>query len=255
MASSVFLDSRRKAYNNAKVALEASGQYIVNDTELATAKQKKNLRVAQSYVWSEIPMTPNNSSYVLNVIDQQYNVGNINLLPAERRIKQQDVFFTYALWFGIRINIQGWQGQQQQIMTFPSAVVNGPLPNYLPDIDALLGIWNYGALNVTVNGDVLTPAWDLSQHMVINQTQTLSLSSNPPYDQVNQAEDGWLITEPNWIINGGNNNIYQVVYPNNYNLIFQGVNAGTTAQVNMIMRWDGFLAQNASSIMNNAPAK
>lgn len=255
--SPALLDSRRKAYQNAVEALEADQQYVVNNMNRALKTNKKNIRVAQSYVWSEIPLNANTSDYVLNVIDQQYNVGNTNLLPSERRIKQQDVFFSYALFFGIRVTVANWQGQTQQIMTFPSATVNGPAPFLFPDIDALLGIWNLGDLNVTVNGDVLTPAWDMSQHLVINQTQASigGVPPNPNYDQVNQAEDGWLITEPNWIINGGNNNLYQVTYPNNYSSIFGGVNASTTSTVNLIMRLDGFLAQNASSIMNNAPQK
>jgi len=257
MASTAFLDSRRKAYLNAVAALQADGQYIVNDTERAIKMGKKNIRVAQSYVCSEINMTANSSSYVLNVIDQQYNVGNNNLLPSERRIKQQDVFFTYALGFYIR-QTNGWQGLSYILQTFPTAATNGPAPSFYPDASTLMGIWTDGTLQVTVNGDVLTPAWDLSQHLCINQSQENpgGVPVTPFYDQVNLGEDGQVITEPNWIINGGNNNIYQITYPNNYGNIFGGVNAGSTSiTTSIVMKWYGFLAQNASSIMNNAPAK
>jgi hypothetical protein len=253
----ILLDSKRKAYINAVAAIQSNPQYVVNDEAASIATGKYNVTVAQSYVWSEIPVNANNSQYVFNVIDQQYNVGNNNLLPAERRVKQQDVFFTYALWFGIRINVPSWQGQQQQLMTFPSAACQGALPGLFPDTQALCALWSTGALNVTVNGNVLTPGWDLSQHLVINQTQEngSGVPINPYYDQVDQGQDGWVVVEPNWIINGANNNLYQVNYPNNYNLVFGGVNSGCTAQVNLIMRWYGFLAQNVSSIMNNATKK
>lgn len=256
MASTAFLDSRRKAYNNAVMALEEDGQYIVNSERKAMKLGKKNIRVAQSYVWSEIPTTPNSSSYVLNVIDQQYNVGNNNLLPEEKRIKQQDVFFTYAIGYFIRV-VNLWPGTYYQLMTFPSAIVAGTPPFFFPDPSCLMGLWTSGSLNVTVNGDVLTPGWDLGQHLFIPQTigNVGGVPSNPYYDQTNPAEDGFAITEPNWIINGGNNNIYTINFPNDYNRIFAGVNAGVTTQVNLVMKWYGFLAQNASSIMNNAPAK
>lgn len=257
MASTAFLDSRRKAYLNAVAALQADGQYIVNNTEQAIKMQKKNIRVAQSYVCSEIIMTPTSSSYVLNVIDQQYNVGNNNLLPSERRIKQQDVFFTYALGFYIR-QTNGWQGLPYILQTFPTAATNGAAPFFYPDVSTLQGIWTDGTLTVTVNGDVLTPAWDLSQHLCINQSQANpgGVPVTPFQDQVNLGEDGQVITEPNWIINGGNNNIYQINYPNNYGNILGGVNlASSSISTSIVMKWYGFLAQNASSIMNNAPAK
>lgn len=257
MASTAFLDSRRKAYLNAVAALQADNQYIVNNTDMAIKQGKKNIRVAQSYVCSEIPMTPTSSSYVLNVIDQQYNVGNNNLLPAERRIKQQDVFFTYALGLYIRMT-NGWQGLPFILQTFPTAAVNGPAPAFYPDVSTLQGIWTDGTLTVTVNGDVLTPAWDLSQHLVIPQSQANpgGVPVTPYQDQLDLSEYGQVITEPNWIINGGNNNIYQITYPNNYGNIFGGVNAASTGITSsIVMKWYGFLAQNASSIMNNAPAK
>lgn len=217
----------------------------------------KNIRLAQSFLCSEIPMNVNTSSYVLNVIDQQYNVGNNNLLPTEIRLKQQDVFFTYALQFYIRI-ANGWQNMPYQIMTFPSPMLQGPAPLFFPDVASLLGIWTAGRLNVSVNGDVLTPAWDLSQHLCINQSQTLPGRTGANwYDQVSLQEDGSVIVEPNWIINGGNNNIYQVTYGTNYGNILGGVNATTSGTVNIFLglKWYGFTAQNASSIMNNAPLK
>jgi hypothetical protein len=253
----ILLDSKRKAYMNAVNAIQSDSNYVCNDEAKSIATGKYNVTVAQSYVWSEIPVNPNNSQYVFNVIDQQYNVGNAALLPAERRVKQQDVFFTYALWFGIRIS-GGGQGSQQTLQTFPSAYYQGPSPLFFPDVTTLVALWNTGVLNVTVNGNVLTPAWDLSQHLVINQTETSTQGGplpDPLYNQVDNGQDGFVVVEPNWIINGANNNIYQVNYPNNYNNIFGGVNAGTSVTVNLIMRWYGFLAQNVSSIMNNATKK
>lgn len=255
--SSVFADSRRRAYNQAVKMVEEAGNYVVNDTKGSLQSGKTNIRMAQSFICSEIPLTSSSTSYVLNVIDQQYNIGNTNLLPGELRVKQQDVFFTYAIGFFVRFNVQGWQGESQVLNTFPDPAIVGALPNFYPDASALLGIWTYGRLNVTVGGDVLTPAWDLSQHLVINQTMgnTGGVPSNPYFNQVNLAEDGYAIAEPNWIINGGNNNQYQVTYPNNYNNIFGGVNAGSTVQTSLVMKLSGFLAQNASSIMDNASAK
>jgi hypothetical protein len=78
------------------------------------------------------------------------------------------------------------------------------------------------------------------------------------FDQINYANDGLIVTEPNWIINGGNNNLYTVTYGNNWAAVIgasSGGNQNSTIPLFGIMVWDGWLAQNASSIMDNAAAK
>jgi len=244
----------RLALREAIKTIEASGEYICNNQPLATKNGKKNVRVAQSYLWSQIPLNSNVSSYVFNVIDQQYNVGTQGLLPMERRLKQQDVFFTYKLGFYLLcVSTAAETNYQFTLMTFPSANFYGNAPWGIP-IANLMGLWTAGQLNVTVNGDVLTPAWDMGQHLVIPQTQVppVGINGSPFFDQVNLNEDGYVVVEPNWIINGGNNNIYTVAYPNNYLNITTGSTGGigNGFQLHLVLKWQGFLAQNVSSIMD-----
>ena len=242
------LSSHRLAYNAAVNTVTRSGEYVVNDEKGARTKGKKNIRLAQSYLWSETQLT-GNSSYVMNVLDNKYNVGSSNLYPMEKRLKQQDVFFTYALGFFILPISPGGGSFQFQLMTFPSAQFFGSGGSNLP---SLLGLWTAGSLNVTVNGETLTPAWDLGQHLSIPQTQVPAnpIAGSIFYDQLDLSQDGLAVVEPNWIVNGGNDNQYIINYPSNYSSIGLG-----TLNYHIVLKWYGFLAQNASSIMDNSTMK
>lgn len=236
--------------------LQASGQYVVNNEAAARSKKLKNLRVAQSYLCSIIPITASNTQYVMNVLDNQLNQGNATILPAEQRLKLQDVFFTSALGFHlVQLGWNGFPGTNiYQRYTFASDQLHGPLPN-IPDTLGLSGVWGAGRLEVKVNGEVVTPYWKMIQHEVINQTQANGYANARPYfDQNNYSEDGYVITEPNWILNGGNNNLYTITYDNTWQYVLGSNNAGNLFNFGIAMTWDGWLAQNASSIMDTAPS-
>ena len=72
MASSAALSARNRAYVRAKNMLEGhdpktgakNGAYIVNDTAEARSSGKRNLRMAQSYLQSVIPINANNTQYL-----------------------------------------------------------------------------------------------------------------------------------------------------------------------------------------------
>lgn len=256
MASQTILDARNRAYVRAKRKLEANGQYVVNDEAKARKDGKKNLRVAQSWLASAVPLSAANTSYSYNLMDNMANSGNAGLiLPQEQRMTLQDVFFTSSL--GFYLGLFNWAGaalqNQFQYYAYPPPSISGPLPS-IPNVSALTGIWG-GELEVKTNGEVVTPSWRLNQHICINQTQ-----SSPGvlrFDQINYGDDGLIVTEPNWIINGGNNNLYTVTYGRNWGDVLGSTsgNAGTSIGLFGIMVWDGWLAQNASSIMDNASMK
>lgn len=245
MAQKDFLSSHRNSYQHAKDVLQASGEYIVNDIRKATMMKKKNIRLAQSFLWSQIPINASNSQYIFNVLDNKLNVGTTNLLPQEKRLKQQDVFFCYKLGFYLVNYTTGGGVYQFQLQTYPSANFYGTGGC---NLQSLLALWTSGVLQVTVNGEVLTPGWDLGQHLVIPQTQQPAnpIAGSIFWDEIDLSNDGWVHTEPNWVLNGGNDNVYQVNYPNNFNLVTLG-----TQTWHLVMKWQGFLAQNASSIMDN----
>jgi hypothetical protein len=253
MRTTSFQNSHRSAYKNAVGMLEADKQYVVNNERAAATTGRKNIRLAQSYLWSQVPLDASLSQYIFNVKDGVYNTGTTGILPMERRIKDQDVFFTYALGFYlVCISAKGNASFQWELMTYPSEKMWGGF--FSAGIQQLIGLWTAGTLGVSVNGDTLTPAWDMGQHLVIPETQATVGTSSPIdrwFDQKYMEEDGMVITEPNWIINGGNNNLYQLNYASNYNGISGAIGVDNT--FHLVMKWQGFLAQNASSIMNNQP--
>jgi len=245
-------DPHRKSYMEMVKTLEESGDYVVNNSSRAAKTNKKNLRAAQSYLWSQIPLVSTTTQYVFNVQDGLFNVGNPGILPEEKRIKLQDVFFTYALGFFLicKRTAGGNTTFAYQLATFPNPYLYGA---GALDLNTMVGIWTQGVLNVQVNGDTLTPAWDMSQHYYIPQTQVpaFPISGSEFFSQQDLSDDGYVVTEPNWIINGANNNLYTVNYNNNWG----GVNLGGGNTWHIAMKWQGFLAQNASSIMDNATKK
>jgi hypothetical protein len=252
-----FLDPHRRAYEVMKTQIEATGKYMVNNQVAAKKAGKLNVRAAQSYLWSQIQLLPGSSSYLFQVKDGVPNAGANNILPMERRLKDQDVFFTYALGFYLLVarTAGSSAAAQFQLMSFPSAQFDGST-GY--DEYTLRGLWTAGVLSIKINGEILTPQWEMSQHLCINQTQFPRYTSLipgsifPPFDQIDMSSDGLIAVEPNWIINGGNNNEYIVSYPSNYSNIGIPDPATNNFQMYLVMKWQGFLAQNISSIMDNS---
>jgi hypothetical protein len=260
MASQLFADSRARAYMRAKRILEGSGQYIVNDDEKGRSLKKPVIRVAQSNLVSIIPINSASTNYQLNTLANQPNLGNAGILTMEKRLKLQDVFFTSSLGYFLTVlsqtNAAGtYTNIQFQFFCNPVPSLGGVAG--VGDLAALMGIWSLGTLEVKTNGETITPDWWLWNHMVINQTESnfAGAPMNPFWDQQNFPEDGFYVVEPNWILNGGNDNNYTIKYGNTWGNIWAGANAANGNQFAIALVWDGWLAQNASSIMNNAPAK
>lgn len=262
MPGSKLLSSHRQAYKEMIMQIEEGGQYMVNSEIRAKKAGKLNCRAAQSVLWSQQPLVANNSQYLFQVKDGVSNLGNSGgLLPGEVRLKDQDVFFCYAFAFYLLCYNEGFSATSPQrlsmtLMTFPSATF---VPG-APDLFALTGLWTMGRLSVKVNGETLTPVWDMGQHYYIPQTQQpVTWTGAPALDQIDLGDDGFVITEPNWIINGGNDNQYIINYPNNYSVIANALTELLTGSgvytFHAVCKWQGFLAQNVSSIMNNAAQK
>lgn len=261
MPGAKLLSSHRKAYEEMVRQIMASGDYVVNNQAAASDGKKLNIRAAQSFIWSQIPLNASNSTYLFNVKDGVSNLGNSGgILPGEVRLKDQDVFFTYALGFYLVCYNEALAGLPGRLS---GALMTFPCSEFLPfsaDLFALQMLWTMGRLTSKVNGEILTPAWDMGQHFLVPQTQQpYNWSGNPAWDQIDLSDDGFAIVEPNWIINGGNNNEYSVNYPNNYNNIAASLNqlssSGSQMTFHLVMKWQGFLAQNVSSIMNNQTKK
>jgi hypothetical protein len=217
-------------------------RYVVNREEPG----KMKIKMTRSYLRSEILIQPTLTNYPFAILTNQVAPGSTGVNPTEQRLKQQDVFFCNRLGFYIYIasSSGGNTNYKYELLTFMNPIFYGSSIN----LDLAQGLWTTGELQVTVNNDVLTPGWDLLQHGVINQTQVpgLPLGSSPYFNQVDYSKDGLITVEPQWVLNGGNDNQYVINYPQSINSI--GI-AG--AQIWLVLKWEGFLAQNCSSIMDN----
>lgn len=259
-AQSSLIDSRNRAFIRLKKDIESvkdpQGKqiYTLNNEDGARKDGLRNIVAAQSNIISILPINSATTQYVFNIKDGVPNANNANILPMECRLKDQDVFYTSSLGFFLTcFNNNGYTPIRFQYWTYPSPGLQSPLPG-VADIAALNGIWQSGFLEVKVNGVVVTPKWWLGKHEYVPQTQTNlgGVPINPFWDEQDYSGDGYIVTEPNWVLNGGNNNQYTVSYGSDWGLV---LNPASTVQLGLIMVWDGWLAQNASSIMYNQPAK
>ncbi len=244
-ATGLSAGANREAYANAVAVLERSGQYAVNRDPVGN---QKKMMLTESYLRTEMPLSTSKTSYNFGVLNTQITNGQSGLYETEQRITLQDVLFVYNVGFYVTMNRTsgGNVSYQNQLMTFPNPQF------YLSsgiNLDLMTGLWNNGQIELTINGQVVTPGWDLRKHMYIPQTQ---IDTNTPstngafFNQVRQRDEGMQTVEPNWIFNGGNNIQLNVVYKTS----LTNIGIADTASLRLVLIMEGFLAQNASSIMD-----
>lgn len=255
----------------AKSILEAKSvnggqQYVVNDATTARLTGKRNIRLSESSIISIIPIFPNETNYQLNVVDNQGpNQGNAGLLPMEKRLPLQDVLFTSSFGFflcalnaGVVGSVPVYPQLHFQLFTNPDPGLGGIAG--MNDLAAALGLWATGHMEFKVGGETAVPDWWLYRHAMVNQTQDIYafISPNPYWTQQNYADDGYLATDPMWILNGGNLNQFIIKYGSDYAQVWANnpdLSTPKGYQLAIACIWNGWQAQNASSIMNNAPAQ
>lgn len=259
--TSLLVESRNRAFK--RVVADVQGVkddqghqlYVVNDEAESLRSGKRNFVASQSNIVSILPISSATTNYVFNVKDGLANSGNANILPMESRLKDQDVFYTAGIGFFLTCyNFFGYTPIQFQYWTYPSPALFNPAG--LSDIGSLNGIWQLGYLEYKVNGIVQIPKWWMGRHEFVPQTETGfgGVPVNPLWDQQDYSGDGYLVTEPNWILNGGNNNLFSLTYGNTWGQVNLAPGVANL-QMGLIMVWDGWLVQNASSIMYNKPGK
>jgi hypothetical protein len=244
----VFSKGMRDSYNRAVTVLEDGTNYVVNNPKKALQTKKNNVRMAQSTLFSEVKLNTTINSYQFQIKDGKPNTGAAGAqYPNEIRLLDQDVFFAYRLGFYLRCTSAAGGAVKNILFTHPSGLIAGTGGS---DINKMIGLWNGGVLSFKVGGEVVTPSYALRKTLVIQQTQAPvnAIAGTMPFDQVDMDNDGWAETAPNWIFNGGNDNQLIVTYPSDYADYGLG-----TAEWHLCLTFEGWLAQNASSIMDNMP--
>ncbi len=212
--------------------------------------RSKQIRMTQSYLRSDCQLSQNLSTYNFGILDREASTGNNSILPQEQRLKQQDVFFVYDLGFYVYCSATAAANTtfKYELMTFPNPNFYSGFGAGAINLDQLCALWQAAVLQVQVNNNVLTPNWDIAQHFYVPETQinTTIWPSGNYFNEIDLGRDGRQVVEPNWIINGGNNNQYIINYP----VSLTTLNFGSfTLYISLI--WRGFLAQNCSSLMDN----
>ncbi len=239
------LVAHRSAYARAVEMLNEHGMPANGMLNGKRVDGNMGIRLAQSYLMSEIPINLAYNQYQMCILTTQANQGNNGgLLQQEKRLLQQDVFFAYNYKFFVRFTASALGNTQwyNELMTFPNPMFYGEL-----NLDQACGLWTMSYASLKINGFVITPYWNHQKHLYIPETQ-VQVPSGPPTQPIalNQFEDSKIghIIEPNWVFNGGNDNEFNI----NFDFSLASLVTGNV-KMNLVCYWEGFLAQNASSIM------
>lgn len=235
---------RRLAYDLAKRRIETeSGNLSVNQT----VNGKDRITMAQSYLRTEMPLDPNLTTYDFALLDNKITspLGIIN--ATEQRLALQDAFFAYNLGFYIAVDETAGANKSysNQLLTFPNPQFFGSAG---VDLNLQQGIWTNGSLSLIINSNVITPAWDLAKHLYIPETQINTVAwpnTEGFFNEFDGEGYGKCAIEPNWIFNGAANIDLKI----NFRKPLNQMGLATGSKYRIVLIFQGYLAQNCSSIM------
>ena len=250
-------------------------KYVCNKDE----EGFKKVKLTRSYLRSEVLLQQNLTQYVFPILQNVAANNGPNIpgtQPTEQRLKLQDVFFCNRLGFYIywaqAVTTVGasvattnefrfllFTAPNEAMQFFGSSLGGG---GWVDPVQ-MYALWTTGQLQVTVNNDVLTPAWDMLQHLYQPMLQGLN-GTGPGWAAAGVVQsyftpqrmdtDGLIIVEPNWVLNGGNDNEYVINYPQSLatmGIVSITVGAVTaTPQCFLVLKLEGFLCQNVSGTMD-----
>lgn len=206
----------RMVYENAQISLARAfpGQDI------------RQFKCTQSYLRLELALSTAQTTYQFQILNQttgsQFNT--------EQRLNLQDSFVISQL--GVFLgHPSGSTDTTFELDTYCDTVK-------YTNAAAMNAIYN-SQLQITVNNDVIVPAWDVAKHFYRPQTQTTA-AANSPLNQKRLAEDGFYAIEPNITAVGSKNTVIQI----NLKAALSAVDANSR----LIVYLRGILAQNSTSI-------
>jgi hypothetical protein len=213
----------RLVYENAKKNLVDAG------VSIAAAK------LTQSFLRLENTMIVGKSQWQFPVLNNQNNFSG-TIFPTEQRLNQQDSFVTAML--GLFVSLPASATDATFILhSYPNVTVFTAA-----DATPLETIYN-SYLQLAVNNDIILPAWDISRHRLVPQTQNgVGVTAQTVFgeDQIDGSSDGFFPVEPNLVFIGSKNSVLNMILP----AALTAVAANT--RVSIILR--GVLAQNSTII-------
>lgn len=219
-------------FNTRGVFVQATQSLIANGVDPAKAI------LSQSYLRLEIVANVSTTQYTFGVLVNDIAKGGSatqQVRPTEQRLNLQDAFYIGSVQALIGLATSATD------TAFPLYSWNNPTTFSTSGAAIALNNLYNGAMALTVNNRIITPAWDLLRHKVINQTQ-LTGATNSPLDQNNFGLDACFPAEPNWVLIGSKNNVVQFNLP----AAIGTLQASATTVLTLIFR--GVLAQNVTVV-------
>ena len=218
MASQV---GQRMTFENAKALVRSLG-YSVD-----------HAKITQSYLRSEVALSTSSANYHIPVLvnDTQNGAVRVN----ERRLNLQDIFV--ATEWSVTFGIGNATNTKAKLYSYPNTTAFTGTSD-----DDLWSLYN-GYLSLSINNDLVIPAYDVFRSYFVPQTQQYVGSGAPGTDFTDQwdaSQNSFYPVEPGIVMNGAANI--------NFQLIAGGAPATITADSFICVQQRGLLLQNVTTV-------
>ena len=212
----------RLNYDNARKAL-----YTAFGGDNGAKVDLRQFKLTQSYIRLEQPLAVGQTSYTFPVLVNQGAPFN-----TEQRLNLQDSFVISEVGFYLALPSGATDA------TFP--LLTDANPFIFTNFAQLRTFYN-GQMRISVNNNVIVPAWDLMRHKVIPQTQqTAAFGAASPLTEFEGDGYGMYPMEPNVTFVGSKN--YQVT------VTLPASPTAVDANSRAVLLFRGILAQNSTVV-------
>lgn len=216
----------RLVYENAKKNLMDAGVSV------------KDSKLTQSFLRLENKLNITSNKFVFPVLNNQPSgTPGVSAFNTEQRLNQQDSFVA-AMW-GVFISKPSSDTDATFILhSYPNATTFATA-----GVAAAAETIYNSLFQLSVNNDIILPAWDVSRHRMVPQTQNgVGITAQTVFgiDQIDLGSDGFYPVEPNLVFIGSKNNVLTLLMPAALAAV------ETFQRISVIYR--GVLAQNSTII-------
>lgn len=191
--------NQRETFNNAVASLQ-------NAFFDVPGFDARNYKLTEGYLRSEVALVAGVTNYKFNIMVNENQPQPFN---TEKRLNLQDSFVASSLAILLLAPSSGTDATALPL-TYPD-----PLAFTTVGSAAATRTLYNGSLNVTVNNNVLIPAWDAYRHYYVPETQAAAAIPDVSPVLQNQVNgfDAFFPNEPNIVFVGSKNNNINLVLP------------------------------------------
>ena len=216
----------RLVFENAKKNLEAA------QVDISKAK------LTQSFLRLENQLITGKTQFAFPVLNNQPSgTSGVGAFNTEQRLNQQDSFVA-AMWAIFLSKPSSNTDATFILHTYPNAQIFSTA-----SVAAAAETIYNSYFQLSVNNDIILPAWDASRHRLVPETQSgvgVTAQTIFPIDEIDLGSDGFYPVEPNLVFIGSKNNVLTLILPAALAAV------ETFQRISVIFR--GVLAQNSTII-------